>query len=624
MPLGLKITLSSILSMLTVVFILSWAGISAQLEMEERFHKETSKGRSLLWSSFIKNDIQNFESDVKKLASNRKFKKALKKQEKDTIKQEVGQYFSYLFADDIVHRAYVFDPSGTILHIEGDNNSTNKNQHLSSIKLALKTGKVIKGLDLDSDSKIFEVVAIPVTLRGKLIGGVIFLKRLKNSVKLYAETAEAEAFISNADNAIITTSNQDLSQQLQKRIQEGDSDDRFFVEDLGEIYWATSIHPLYNTEKQLLGNLVVAADYTKSYTDEKQSHTVGLISTLFAVILGIVSVYFLTGYLLKPLRTVALNLEQIAAGNLHEQVEVTSEDEIGVLQASAQKMANQLKELLVSIKNITEHLHHSTDSMNELSNNGLKQSESQQKFAISINESMNEMTEKATNVKLHAQETAETTVLVETAAHESSHITNKSIKNINQLAEQIEQSCQVLQRLQEESNSISEFLGVIKGVAEQTNLLALNAAIEAARAGEAGRGFAVVADEVRSLSVRTQEAAEQIEKMTEQLLKQSVSANDAMGISKSLTEVNVQQSQETAESLQKIIGSVDTIKHMNKDIANEVSEQSAMSSRINKSIEEIKLSSVKSTESSKDIQKFSSELNNLAEKLKVEVDHFSI
>ncbi|MBF0265856.1 MAG: methyl-accepting chemotaxis protein, partial [Gammaproteobacteria bacterium] len=218
----------------------------------------------------------------------------------------------------------------------------------------------------------------------------------------------------------------------------------------------------------------------------------------------------------------------------------------------------------------------------------------------------------------------ETTIKVDSNAQQNSQVIEQSIQNINQLAEQIKVSCNVLLKLKEESNSISEFLGVIKGVAEQTNLLALNAAIEAARAGEAGRGFAVVADEVRSLSVKTQEAADQIEKMTTQLLSQSQAANEAMSISKTLADVNVEQSHEAAESLNKIVESVDIIKRMNQSIEQEVTEQSSMSLRINKGAEDIKDSSGKSIDSSKSIKKLSNELHELSEKLKVEIDRFII
>lgn len=624
MPLGIKITLSSIVSMLIVALIMGWAGITAQSAMEHRFHTATAEGRALLWSSFIESDIQDFEGDVKKLTSNRAFKKALKELDINMISEEVGQSFSYMYADNVVNRAYVFNVNGEIIHSEGDNKSAIKAGDLSAIAVALNQGKVIKGLDIDSDGKIMEVISFPVTLRGKLIGGVIFLKDLQDSVIKFKNKAHSEALVINNRKNVTLATNPELSQPILNSVNVTPMEEKFFVQDVGGIYWATSTHMLQDANNERIGTLVVAADYTKSYSNEKSSNLIGMIVTFVAILLAMTAIFYFVRKLLMPLKSISSTLKQVANGDLRNDIDVTCNDEIGVLQESAKIMTGQLKDLLSNIRDITDHLANSAHTMNESSKSGLLQSESQQKSASFIAQSMSEMTSKASNVRSHALEAAEATIKIDTGIQDSSHIIEKSIANIHSVADQIQTSCLVLDKLHGESNSISDFLSVIKGVAEQTNLLALNAAIEAARAGESGRGFAVVADEVRTLSARTQEAADQIQEMTAQLQKQSTAATETMNQSKGIAQNSVAQSAEAAESLTTITKAIETIKNMNKSIAQEASEQCTMAEGVNNGIEEIRISSLDSTNSSQEIDKHSSHLDELADKLKVVVSRFKI
>lgn len=610
--------------MLIVALIMGWAGNTAQSSMEERFNTATSQGRALLWSSFIESDIQDFEEVVKKLTSNRKFKKALLKEDLKIIAEEAGQYFSFLFADNIVNRAYVFNINGKIIHSEGNNTSPMKQQDLSAIALALSKGKIIKGLDIDSDGKIMEVVSIPVTLRGKLLGGVIFLKKLQFLVTKFKNKANSEAFIINNKKSVILTSNTELSQSISNSVNNISLAEQFFVQKIEDIYWATSTHILQNANNEQIGTLVVTADYTESFTAVKNTKLIGMIVTVAAILLTMIAIFYLVRKLLMPLKSISSILKQVAKGDLRANIDVSHNDEIGILQESARLMTEQLKNLLSNIRDITEHIANSAHTMNNSSKNGVLQSESQQKCASTIIKSVGEMTDKASDVRSHALEAADATVKIDSATQESSLIIDKSINNIYSVAKQINESSLVLKKLHNEANSISDFLGVIKSVAEQTNLLALNAAIEAARAGEAGRGFAVVADEVRSLSVRTQEAAEQIQVMTTKLQRQSTAATEIMKQSNDMTQSSVAQSVEAGDSLKIITGSIETIKDMNKCIAQKASEQCAMADGVNNGIEKIRVSSKNSTSSAQEIDTLSSNLDELAEKLKLVVSHFKI
>jgi methyl-accepting chemotaxis protein len=180
------------------------------------------------------------------------------------------------------------------------------------------------------------------------------------------------------------------------------------------------------------------------------------------------------------------------------------------------------------------------------------------------------------------------------------------------LAKDVEEVADVIQKLESDSNNIGGVLDVIRGIAEQTNLLALNAAIEAARAGEQGRGFAVVADEVRTLAQRTQQSTEEIQHMIEQLQSGANNAVQAMKLGRDRAESTVQQAMQAGESLDAIKAAVGTITDMNTQIASAAEEQSAVAEEVNRNIINISDVAIKTTENVNETAEASAKLSQMA------------
>ncbi|HGY1339375.1 TPA: methyl-accepting chemotaxis protein, partial [Aeromonas salmonicida subsp. salmonicida] len=201
---------------------------------------------------------------------------------------------------------------------------------------------------------------------------------------------------------------------------------------------------------------------------------------------------------------------------------------------------------------------------------------------------------------------------------------NDSIKRIEQVAGAIESTAVVIRQLGDDSRNIGMVLEVIRGIAEQTNLLALNAAIEAARAGEQGRGFAVVADEVRTLAKRTQDSTSQINTIIAELQQRAEQAGTTMQQSQEMMNSTVSTAREAGASISEISGSVESISHMNIQIATATEEQGAVSEELNRNVVNISHASEEVAAGATQMAQACNDLNHLATQLQEMVRRFRV
>lgn len=321
-----------------------------------------------------------------------------------------------------------------------------------------------------------------------------------------------------------------------------------------------------------------------------------------------------------------LNLaaEQMAAGDLTVRCEHYAKDELGQIAAAFNRIGEKFHSVIQELTKSTVQLASASEETSSITNDTSSRIRQQQSETEQVATAMNEMTSTVQEVARNASAADQAAKEADIKADEGIDVTAKALTATRDLANEMQQATEVIRKLEAESDNIGGVLDVIRGIAEQTNLLALNAAIEAARAGEQGRGFAVVADEVRTLAGRTQESTQEIQGMIERLQQGTKGAARVMeqGQSKAQnTLVHVEQADHTLEEINQAVA---RIKEMNAQIATAAEEQGAVAEEINRNVVAINDLSYQSAQGADQTAVASTEQARLAVSLQTMADRFKI
>ncbi len=347
----------------------------------------------------------------------------------------------------------------------------------------------------------------------------------------------------------------------------------------------------------------------------------GILAALVAasVVLGALAAWFIATFIVGALRRAT----RTASGDLRAEIVVDSADEIGELLQAMNGMRHRTLALLDGIRNTTGQLTAASERLSAVTLQSAKVVQEQRSETEQLATAMNEMSATVQDVALNIANTASAAQEVNETTAQGSRVVGQAVNQINELAGQIETASGTIGQLEAYSEDINKVTDVIKGIAEQTNLLALNAAIEAARAGEQGRGFAVVADEVRTLAARTQKSTEEINQMIEKLQGGARDAVQAMGQSREQARVAVDRATESGAALTSISDGVSRISDMSVQIASAAEEQSSVSEEINRNVVVISEMSTQVASGADETSSASAELARMAAELQAAVDQYA-
>ncbi|MDH5180965.1 MAG: methyl-accepting chemotaxis protein [Gammaproteobacteria bacterium] len=621
MSLKARILLLSLATILLVVIAQTTAGRMTQNEVEERFEEASITGEALLWRLILTNQMDGMESNATALARDRDTRNALQSQDNEALAENVRTTYNLLSASKVLTGLSISDLNGQNLVTIPEELKLGENR---LIKKSLETGKVQRGVIFDEQGRPQIAVSFPLLMRGQPIGGATYIRDLQDAVKQMKNSNESEIVILNGNGGVVYSTVDELLAQLDYKLPElGKSKFKPAKHD-GKTY-AVVTHPVKDFTNEARAHLVTVKDHTESFNKQSRLNWMAVLVTSVIVVAMILILFWYISRSFTKLNAIIRVVKDVATGDLTPdtgKADTNSNDETGQLTKAMAAMLDNLGVMVVEINKTTVMLASSSEELTAISKQTNGSIERQLAETAQVATAINELASTAQEVARNAAEAANAADTANKEAQEGAKVSQGLSQAISNQIKETNQVADSLHRLQDQTDKIANIMAVINDIAEQTNLLALNAAIEAARAGEQGRGFAVVADEVRTLATRTQQSTKEIEETVAGLQSET---NKTVAIMKTTQEEAGKTQgfvEQTTHRLNGIATSVDNISQMITQIATATEEHTSVTEEIDRNVTNITQLAQQVADDAKHTTTATNELAQLAAQLEALVGQF--